>query len=141
MHRPQFGSQSTGGATLLMNGNEHSPEPSSAGSASGGQFPDELEARHMEITSQMAKFQDVSARQAWPAVFAGKTALDTCSTLVVQHADAFVQEMRLLERRMQETSQTAELGRQNKALQEELVEKEQQLQEVLDAQAVRDSRG
>eukprot|EP00891_Asterochloris_glomerata_P004124 jgi/Astpho2/4124/Aster-01267 len=56
----------------------------------------------MEITSQMAKFQD---------------------------------EMRLLERRMQETSQTAELGRQNKALQEELVEKEQQLQEVLDAQA------
>ena len=94
----------------------------------------------MEITSQMAKFQDVSARQAWPAVFAGKTALDTCSTLVAQHADAFVQEMRLLERRMQETSQTAELGRQNKALQEELVEKEQQLQEVLDAQAVRDSR-
>ncbi len=59
---------------------------------------------------------------------------------MVQHADAFVQEMRLLERRMQETSQAAEWGRQNKTLQKELAEKKQQLLEVLDAKAVRDSR-
>eukprot|EP00891_Asterochloris_glomerata_P004144 jgi/Astpho2/4144/fgenesh1_pg.00063_%23_121_t len=43
--------------------------------------------------------------------------------------------MRLLERRMQETSQAAEWGRQNKTLQKELAEKEQQLLEVLDAKA------
>ena len=41
---------------------------------------------------------------------------------------------------MQETSQAAEWGRQNKTLQKELAEKEQQLLEVLDAKAVRDSR-
>ena len=127
MHRPQF--ESTGDATTMNDGNGPSPVTSSTGSASGKLFPNELERRHMEVTSHLAKLQDVSARQTWPAVFAGNTALGTCCGWVMQPADAFVQELHLLDRRMQEKSLAAELGRQ-KALVKELVDMEQRLKEV-----------
>ena len=127
MHRPQSGS--TGDATLMNDGNGPSPVTSSTGSVSGGLFPNEFEGRHMEVTSHLAKLQDVSARQTGPAMCASNTVVGTCCRWLVQPADASVQELHLLDRRMQENSLAANLGRQ-KALEKELVVKEQHLKEV-----------
>ena len=83
----------------------------------------------MEVRSHVAKLQDVSARQTGPAMCAGNTVVGTCCGWVVQPADAFVQELHLLDRRMQEKSLAAELGRQ-KALVKELFDMEPLLKEV-----------
>ena len=136
MYRQQSGSTDA----VLMNGNGPSPGASSVGSVSGRLFPDESERRHMEIASDMARLQDVSARQNWPAVSVGKPALGTCSRWgggggggVAQHAGAFVQELQLLDRRMEDASQS---GR----WQQKLSAMEHQLQDALEAMAVRGSR-
>ena len=66
MHRPQSGSTGSG----------PSPVTSSTGSVSGGLFPNDFEGRHMEVTSHLAKLQDVSARQTGPAMCASNMAAE-----------------------------------------------------------------
>ena len=100
-----------------MNGNGPSPGASSPGSTGAHPFLDESESRHMEIASQIARFEDVSARQAWPAVCAGKIVISSCSRRVVQHAAAFVQELQLLDRRIQDRCLAPKLERRVQELQ------------------------
>ena len=61
---------------------------------------------------------------------AGKTALSTCCRWVMQHADALVQELRLLDRQIEDKSNSA-------GLQKKLSDKEQHLQNALEANSVR----
>ena len=101
-----------------MNGPGPSPGVSSTASTGVRPFPNGWERRHIELTSDLARVQDVSA---WPAVCAAKTALGTCCRWVVQPADAFLQEEHLLDRHMQDHSLAAEMEK-------ELAEKERQQQ-------------
>ena len=86
----------------------------------------------METHSDMAKWEDGSASQAWPAVCAGSIALGTCCRWV-QHADACVQDLKSMERSVEDDSQST-------ALRQELAAKEAQLQVRLKAIVVRGSR-
>ena len=115
-----------------MNGNGPSPGASSSAPTGERPFSDEGERRHLELASDLARVQDVSA---WPAVCAAKTALGTCCRWVLQHADAFLQEEHLLDGRMQDHSLAAEF-----CLKKEPAKNKRQQQDAHEKIAVRGSR-